>query len=975
MGTTTTQDEPDERPGGEPRTLVAWIDEGLARHGDRTAVIELEKDEASSWSYEELRRLSGRFARGLVEEGFERGERLAFLAASSSAWITACLGALRSGVVPVPIDVQFDDEALAHVLADSRPRAVLTDARQAARLERLDLESRPDVLLLDGEGEAGERAASAGRDGDAEGESEGESEGGSDERVRSWRDWLPEEPAASIEVDASGEAILFYTSGTTGPPKGVPLSQENIAKQLGILSPAGLLPSDRVLLPLPFHHVYPLVVGLLHPLTLGAAVVLPYSLTGPQLVRALDEAEASVIVGVPRLYRALYDGIRARVDSAGRLAGAAFRAVLALSLRLRRWFGLRLGKRLLRQLHARFGPKLRIVASGGSPLDEELAWKLEALGWETAVGYGLTETSPLLTLDPPGEGRIGTVGRVASGVELRIEPVEEVDGQDDGEDAARASDEGEVGEILVRGPTVFSGYLNLPEKTREVFTDDGWFRTGDLGWLDEDGFLRLRGRKGTMIVTEGGENVRPEDVEAAYAEHPAIREIGVLADDARLVALVVPDRGRTKDEGGETHGAGADDGAEAIVEEAIDAVAAEQPSYRRPNEFRLTRQALPRTHLGKLRRHKLRERFEQAAHDGGDEADAVGPLAIEDMETSDQALLDDPAARRVWDLLAREYGDERRLTPDSSVARDLDVDSLEWLNLSLDIRREAGVELGEEAAGRIETVRDLFEETVEAAAEGDGTVTEEELWRDDPEAVLDAKQRRLLELHGPIASAVAGAGFALNRLALRLAFRLDVEGADRIPDEGPIVLVANHGSYLDAPAIAAALPKERVRAMFWGGWTETMFANPFVRALSRLAHVVPIDPDRGVMSSLAFGAAVLGRGHSLAWFPEGQRSREGRLQPFRAGIGLLLERHPVTVVPAAILGAHEALPPGRRVPRRRTIRVRFGEALDAGDLGRDAGGDSEPRHERIASALRDAVASELDREAPVEAEGPGDGRD
>ena len=293
----------------------------------------------------------------------------------------------------------------------------------------------------------------------------------------SWEKFFRQEASGLPLVRREDVAVLFYTSGTTGPPKGVPLSHGNIASQLESIADLKIITAgDRALLPLPLHHVYPFVVGMLAPLTLGLPLVLPLSLSGQQLLRALREGEVTVIIGVPRLYSALYAGINARVESSGWVMRGLFRALLNISAVLRNSLGLRVGKLFFRSLHNRFGKHLRLFASGGSALDPQLASKLEALGWDVAIGYGLTETSPLLTINLPGQATPGSVGKPFPGVEVRIDPhalekPERVRGH-------------EVGEVLARGPNVFAGYLNLPEKTAEVFTSDGWFRTGDMGYLD-----------------------------------------------------------------------------------------------------------------------------------------------------------------------------------------------------------------------------------------------------------------------------------------------------------------------------------------------------------------------------------------------------------------------------------------------------------------------------------------------------------
>jgi len=320
----------------------------------------------------------------------------------------------------------------------------------------------------------------------------------------------------------------------------------------------------------------------------------------------------------------------------------------------------------------------------------------------------------------------------------------------------------------------------------------------------------------------------------------------------------------------------------------------------------------------------------------------------------DRLLLENPVARQVWDGLCARYP-ERRLTPDTGLRLDLGVDSLGWIELALEIQSHGGVELTEDAIGRIETVRDLLKEAQQAPAASGAPVSWEE-----PEQVLSAEQMRWLEPPGAALSAVSFTLFLLIRLVFRLLFRLRVEGLERLP-AGQFVLTPNHVSYLDPLVVGAALPWRLVRRTDWGGWTGVMFTNPLMRAFSRLARVLPVEPERGALSSLAFGAAALQRGYNLVWFPEGERSASGELKPFRPGIGLLLKRFPAPVVPVCIHGAFEALPVGRAWPRLRRITVVFGKALDpmelAARLPAQAGGAGSDPAGRITSALHDAVSA------------------
>jgi long-chain acyl-CoA synthetase len=296
---------------------------------------------------------------------------------------------------------------------------------------------------------------------------------------------------------------------------------------------------------------------------------------------------------------------------------------------------------------------------------------------------------PLLTLDPPGATKLGSVGHPVPGVEITIDPSAVP------EEGGRSGSSEREGEILACGPNVFCSYRNRPEETGKVF-DDGWFRTRDLGYFDDEGYLYVTGRVYTLIVTPGGKNVQPETVEAAYLENPLIREIGVLQKDGRLVALVVP----------ETDEICQGEDLDRAMRGAIEEGAKRLPSYQRISDYATSREPLEYTRLGKLRRHVLEERYDRAKRSAENEM-AVGPVAPGKMSEEDRALLEDPAAMGVWELLAVRFPD-RRLTPETSPQLDLDIDWLGWVNLTLEIGEKTGVELREEAIGSIGIVRDLL---------------------------------------------------------------------------------------------------------------------------------------------------------------------------------------------------------------------------------------------------------------------------
>jgi long-chain acyl-CoA synthetase len=826
-----------------------------------------------------------------MDRGQGKGGIVGLMAGPGPDWITAAFAALRAGAAVCPMDTQFSDRALEHVLEDSGVEIVFADENSRERLEGAG--RNVEILEL----------------------------GAGEEKTPNSRDFP--------ETSPDDTAALFYTSGTTGPPKGVPLNHGNLAFQVGAVVRGGLISrDDRLFMPLPLHHVYPFMAVMVC-LCLGVPLIFPRDVTGPELARALREGRATVMVGVPRLYRALFEGVRSRAESSGLAAKWGFRAALGASAFLRGKLGIRAGRLVLRSLHKRIGPDLQMVASGGAPLDPVLASRLEDLGWRLVVGYGLTETSPLLTLSDQ-ESPKDSVGRALPDVELKVDP--QVRGG--GETRGRT-----VGELLAKGPGVFQGYRNLPEKTEKSFTRDGFFRTGDLASIDEKGHVRLRGRVSTLLVTEGGENVRPDEIEDVLDEHPMVRESGVLMAEGGLAVLVVPDP-----DGMEARGF--TDPGEAARRAVTDS-SGRLASYKRPGIVRTTGRPLPRTRLGKIRRHLLEERFKEAAESGAQqEAEPVSP---DEMSRADRKLVSGEAAGAVWQWLSQKYAN-RRLTPDSDLQTDLGVDSLEWVEMTMRIRERAGVSLPEDAVSGLRSVRDLLREVEERAGSETGQAADP---LSEPAEYLGEEQLKWLRPLPPAMRAARSFFHVVLKVLMRLFFRLETRGPENVPKKGPFVLAPHHQSYIDPFPVMAALDAGRLDLLHWAGWQGAAFHNPVFGFFSRLGQTVPVDPGRGAGSSLAFGAEILNRGKALGWFPEGRRSPTGELMPFKPGIGLILEGRDVPVVPVAIHGAREAMPIGQWRIKPTRLKVVFGRPLSSKKLAEL--GEGEKEAQRITQALREKV--------------------
>jgi long-chain acyl-CoA synthetase len=875
----------DTRTTRAPTTLVDLLDSFPGR-GTSPAIEAYEKGGLRKLSYAELADRIDNIAAGLQARGIGVGHRVGLWAPNSPEWIAAYFAVIRSGATAVPFDHQATAPSLEAALAHAEPTLLITTSARRAELEGRSPPSGLTYVVIDGEGSDT-----------------------LDPRA---------EPAAGctpVAVEADAVASLLFTSGTTGTPKAVPLTHTNLTANLNALRAAELIgPHDRLLLPLPLHHTYPFTVGLLTPLATGATVILPAGITGPEIVRACADGGATALLAVPRLCAALLDSVFAGAKARGAAAFALFGYLLALSRALRRVTGIRVGKILFRELHRRLGPALELIGCGGAKLPTDLARDLEALGWIVLTGYGLTETSPVLTFNSRARPRVDSEGQPLAGVEVRI--------ADAGADTP--------GEILARGPSVFAGYWHNEAATRQAFTADGWFRTGDLGRLDDHGFLYVVGRSKELIVLADGKKMFPETVEKAYAACPLIKEIGIFERDGKLAALVVPDEDAIRERGALRE--------LAWLREELEDLASHLPPYQRLSAYRVTRTALPRTQLGKLKRHLLAAQFDAATHPEPAARDGAS-------RGEDRGLLESPRGAALWQWLSERYPD-RELTPDTSPQLDLAIDSLEWVTMTAEIERRFDVALDAETLSRILTLRDLVDAVVTASPQS-------------PHAGTPAAAS--FRPPGPLLSALGAVVLWLIRMLVRILWRTRALGADQLPD-GPLLITPNHTSYLDPLVVMAALPWRRLRRTYWAGWAGVMHSSPLRRLVSRMTQVFPVDADRDLGAAVATARELLGRGHSVVWFPEGRRSPSGELGRFQSGAGLVLKESATPALPTAIRGTFAAWPKHRRLPRPTRIEVSFGAPL----LFRadDSAGDISAALER---AVRTLLASDASPGSPPSA--------
>ena len=422
----------------------------------------------------------------LKEYGLEAGDKVALLAQNSPNWPAAYFAAVTTGLVIVPILPDFSAAEVNQIVAHSEAKAMVVSEKQSAKLSPETIAALNVVIGADDFSVVASKEAC---------------------RERRW---------VSPEIGRDSLAVIIYTSGTTSSPKGVMLSHRNLCAQLNmVLNIQDVASSDVFLSLLPLSHTYECSLGMLLPFMMGASVVyIDKAPTAAVLLPILREIRPTIVLSVPLIIEKIFKGKILPKLTEGRLREKLYAWAPARKV-LHRLAG--------KKLYAMFGVRVRPLGVGGSKLDPKVERFLYEAKFPYAIGYGLTETAPLLAGSNPSGVRAQSTGPVLQGVELRID---------------RPNPETGEGEIVARGENIMQGYYKNPEATADAFTPDGWFRTKDLGVFDRDGYLFIKGRLGNMILGASGENIYPEEIEHVINEHPLVVESLVKEEKGRLVALV-----------------------------------------------------------------------------------------------------------------------------------------------------------------------------------------------------------------------------------------------------------------------------------------------------------------------------------------------------------------------------------------------------------------------------------------------------
>ena len=648
-------------------------------------------------------------------------------------------------------------------------------------------------------------------------------------------------------------ATMLYTSGTTGFPKGVMLTFNNLSSELEGLEKKNLLePSDQILALLPFHHVLPLTATVLIILKYQASIVFVKKIASKEILEALDKNNVTALVGVPRVFKLFYDGIKQQIDSK-----FITRTIYKLMTKIKSF---KIRRKVFVKVHEKFGGELTFIVSGGAKLDPEIGEFYETLGIYVQEGYGLTETSPVIAVNTRKERKIGTVGKKLDNIEAKI--VDE--------------------ELWIKGPIVMKGYYNKPEKTAEVITEDGWFKTGDLASIDDEGYITIRGRRNSMIVLSNGKNIDPEKLENKVIEKSKrlIKELGVFGHNDKLVAIIVPDLLECRKQGITN--------IKAYIKNIVEDYNLTVHNYEKILDYKLYEEELPKTRVGKLRRFMLPELYLKTN---------VKKKKVEEP--------DNEVYRLLKDYIKKLKGIEAQ--PEENLELEIGMDSLDIVEFFAYIENSFGIQLDEEKFSEISNLKSLSEYINEKATKIESGEID---WKKiiDAAPPVEEKNRWATRVLRP-----------LFDLTIKLYFRLKRVNRDKLSDK-PQIFVSNHQSFIDSLVLGSLLPAGILYNTIFLA-IDWYFKKGILKLLVSHGNVVLIDINKNIKKSVEEIAGNVKAGKNVLIFPEGARTKDGKVAEFKKVFAIIAKELNVDVQCLGIKGAFEAYSRYMKFPKPKKIEV------------------------------------------------------
>ncbi len=906
-----TFDKLDEEFGAKPKSVYTYkelremFEAAVKLHRHRPALRLLRKRtddeeprEPVTYTYSQLGVLASYGAGQLGQLGVGNGARVMIMSENRPEWGISYFATVLAGAAAVPVDSALTLAEVENLAKASSARVIVLSRKVAERLAGEASLAVPidddgaevddiDVVWSPAHAALNDYLAARGLG-----------------RVLAFDELLAQPdgpPLAEPEIRGDTLASLIFTSGTTGHPKGVMLTHKNFTSMVAKLSSLfTLYKHDKLLSVLPLHHTFEFSTGFLMPLMHGASIDYLEEVEADALARALEDEGITGMVGVPALWQLLERKIYKNVSDAGVLVEKAFDSIVDLnrSLRDKIPWDLGTGKLLFFPVHRKLGGRMRLLISGGSALPADTMKTFQGLGFNLYEGYGMTESSPVLTVTRPGDKVLpGSVGRPLPGIDVKIDQ----------------PDANGVGEVIAKGPNVMAGYFENAEATSQTIVN-GWLHTGDLGRLDAEGNLYIVGRKKEMILGPSGENVYPDELEELYGDSEFVKELSVvgLPGEAGLetvAALIVPDYERNTDRDAVREG----------VREHVRKVGKGLPLYKRLKIVHLWDFDLPKTSTRKVKRRdviKELQRLERAAKGGAREQLArEGSIASGAGEAGAKELATTGAGTWIHDVLADVSQKKRGTITSATPLAELGFDSLMFTELAVAIEA-AGVDLPDPGElNGLETVADVEKLVARLGAKARSEKPKRDRIRREKQAEANEREDDI-DVPRPLVT--------LGRRALRGGMRAlyervletDIYGQTNVPPFGGYIVAANHASHLDTGLVKYALG-EQGEALVALGAKDYFFDDPVRRMyFENFTNVVPMERHGSLRESLRLAGEVIRDGYILLIFPEGTRSDTGVMADFKPSLGYLAMTNKCGILPMYLHRTHEAMPKGRYLPKR-----------------------------------------------------------
>lgn len=649
-------------------------------------------------------------------------------------------------------------------------------------------------------------------------------------------------------------AAMLYTSGTTGSPKGVMLTYNNLMTEMEGIYEKGIFDHrDQILALLPFHHVLPLTATVLLMLRYQTSIVFVRKIASKEIFEALEKNRVTALIGVPRVFKLFYDGIKQQID-----AKFITRAIFKIMSKSK---SIPLKRKVFSKVHKKFGGHLDFIVAGGAKLDPEIARFYETLGIYSLEGYGLTETSPVIAVNSKNERKIGTIGKKLYNVDVKIENEE----------------------LWVKGPIVMKGYYNKPEKTAEVMTEDGWFKTGDLAKIDEEGYITIIGRRNSMIVLSNGKNIDPETLENRLIakSDKLIKEAGIFNHQNKLAAIIIPDLLECRKRN--------INNVKTYIKNIVEDYNLSAHNYEKVLDYKVFEEELPKTRVGKLRRFMLPNLYEQ---------NVVKKAKVAEPNNEVYKILKE--------YVKKAKGIEPQ--PEENLELEIGMDSLDIVEFFAYIENNFGLQLDEEKFAEMPNLKLLSEYINEKAVKIENNEINWKQIIEEAKPIKDDKNRWITKFLKVFLDVI-----------IKVYFRIQRNGREKL-DPKPKIYVSNHQSFIDPLILGSLLPKSILYNTIFLA-IDWYFKKFPLKLLVSNGNVILIDINKNIRKSVEEIVGYLKSGKNVLIFPEGARTKDGKVAEFKKVFAIISKELGVDVQCLGIKGGFEAYSRYMKFPKPKKIKV------------------------------------------------------